>query len=368
MPYVINYVFLYSGVSERARKKLMRASSASSSEPSPDDRVSPVQNTHNHNTASPAQGRKPPQRPPPPGEAGKDHGHQEPKKSFFDTLEWQDEDEVLIDQDDTPIQRTRYDSTEAEFEALSSREPSSQGVDLLGGGEKSANLLGEDFGSEARPTSGREAFDLLNMNTQSSSDKMNQVNDGMSLLDIGQPPEPSNLELLTGAADLNLATSNKKGEAGLLGDTFDPFQDAPKAKTVDPFQDSQPQSQSVGGSAAGFDVFQSASSASTFQNHSEASGDTKPKSGMQDDFMAFMETRGSGKVDDNLMGGWDLGGLKPQRGISPTSPEFGLGGGGSMAGKAATSPGFGASAPQQQQKGFAAQPSKSNDPFADLSK
>ena len=361
---------LFTGVSERARRKLNRSASQSSSEHSQDGRLSPEPQFTND---SPANRRKP-ERPPPPGPGAVTNKEPGPKSSFFDTLDWQHESEGLIHNGNTEWtshNRQRYDSVDEEFGKLSvGRVQSAAGEDgeennFFNERPRDTVNIPEDNFFEA-DFSNRQEFkqddaqtgDLLNMSGTDSSN-VNSMTQGVNLLDTGAP-EPSTLELLTGAADLQNNISDTKPAA--VGDAFDPFSDmsahtkpSTNQNAFNLFASNQPpvrgQSKSK---ASNFDAFDLLGSGNTSTSKVSQS---KNKS---DEFLAFMDSKpsnaqSSSKQEDNLMnfGGMNLNLNATSPGFGGSNPNLGI---------------FGSGAGQQQNKSFDRQPSPmtQRDPFADF--
>ena len=201
--------------------------------------------------------------------------------------------------------------------------------------------------------------DLLNMSGTGPSN-VNAMTEGVNLLDTGAP-EPSTLELLTGAADLQNNTNGTKPAVG--GDTFDPFSDMsahakPSANqnAFDLFGSSQPpvsgQSKSTASNLDAFDLLGS--------NNTSTSKASQSKN-KSDEFLAFMDSKPSdaqsvSKQEDNLMnfGGMNLNLNATSPGFGGSNPNLGVFGSGG--------------AGQQLNKGFERQPSPvtQRDPFADF--
>ena len=339
----------------------------------------PGEDLSNH--SGPVQGsparphRKPPERPPPPGGPKQAPAKPPPpnigqakvgNSNFFDTLEWHDQQESLIESgSDNETSRTRNDSVEDEFAALSSQRISSDTTGQSAFPQDSANpeqtspFFEADFGDTPAP-SAEPVVDLLNM----AGSSVEPVAAGVDLLNL--EPEPSTLELLTGIAE--------PSSANLLGDDLN-FLGAPSGptnsqehSTPDPFPSQpQPQAQPAQASAMGdFDFLQNAGSMSG-SFHADTSATKAP----MDDFMAFMDSSTpaaqSATMDSgpDLMGSWGsqptglMGGMGAQPGQPSTTPT-----------QPATSPGFGMAAPQPTpaQPSQPTQPKAKADPFADLGK
>ena len=269
----------------------------------------------------------------------------------------------------TSSNRQRYDSVDDEFGKLSvGRVQSAAGEDgeennFFNERPKDTVNVPEDNFFEADFSSGQEfkqddaqTGDLLNMSGTGSSN-VNSMTQGVNLLDTGAP-EPSTLELLTGAADLQNNISDAKPAA--VGDTFDPFSDmsahtkpSTNQNAFDLFGSNQPpvsgQSKSK---ASNFDTFDLLGSSNTSKSQS------KNKS---DEFLAFMDSKpsnaqSSSKQEDNLMnfGGMNLNLNATSPGFGGSNPNLGIFGSGG--------------AGQQQNKGLDRQPSPmtQRDPFADF--
>lgn len=265
--------------------------------------------------------------------------------------------------------RQRFDSVDEEFGQLSvGRVKSAAGED----GEENnffnekprgsakapeGNLFEADFSNvqELQPDE-VQTGDLLNMTgtTTNVSSTTNEVN----LLDASAP-EPSTLELLTGAADFqNKANS---ANSGLLGDTFDPFSNlTDQSKTTtnqnafDLLGANQP-SAAAQTKPSNFDAFDLLGGSST--NASNKSQD-KNKGVSSDEFMSFMDSKpanaqNSSKGENNLL---NFGGMSLN--INATSPGFGGSNPNLSVGGMA----------QQQARGFDKQssPMGQKDPFADF--
>ncbi len=398
------------GVSEKARRKLNRSGSQSSSEHSQDGRLSPEPQFGSDQTASPANRRKP-QRPPPPPAGSAQPGSNRnsaasSKGNFFQTLDWQLESEGLMADDDgggaewTSTSRKRFDSVEDEFGQLSvGRVKSAAGEageepnffnerprDPVAGAVPEANLFDADFSNVPSQADSVQTGDLLNMSgggggggAPSGAGRAGAAAHGVNLLDTGAP-EPSTLELLTGAANLQGVSGNTQGGGSLMQDTFDPFGDLPGTQPQK--QSSQnaldllgggPSSQPAAAPAsagnqgnqakpANFDAFDllgnSSNAASAFGSQQKQNGGGGATA--SNNFMAFNKAQ-------------------PQSAQSPDKVLFTLGGDMNL-NLNATSPGFGGSNPnlssyasgggmgQQKSKAFDTQPSPMGlkDPFADF--
>lgn len=372
------------GVSDRARRKLSRSGSAGSTEHAPDE---PLSNAH----SSPAgTRRKAPDRPPPPGAKqppgrpaqgpGNDaapHSGPVGNSNFFQTLEWQDQHETLMDDtSDDDGHRPRHDSTEDEFAALSSQRVNvNDFVAMSGpsannnqdtGPDKAANFFDAEFG-DAHTTPGEPVVDLLNMGAESSA-APDELAAGVDLMDI--KPEPSTLELLTGMAE-------PEPMGNLLGDGFDflgPAQSGGSDRsTPDPFPTQAPSQVPVSNNLGDFDLFQSAAGADSMTGSFHS--DNKPSAVPDDDFLGFMDSSMPSSGPDlipnkpsdfmsssgpDLMGDW---GAAPAKSGMGNAAQSGMGGAGLHAttttkgGTTPTSPDFGNQPPPPKTKG---------DPFADL--
>ena len=290
------------------------------------------------------------------------------KSNFFDTLDWQQESRGLMDNDDgewAATNRQRFDSVEDEFGKLSvGRVQSAAGE----AGEENnffnekprdkanvpeANFFEADFGSGQEDA---QTGDLLNMSGATSTN-VNPTNDSVNLLDTGAP-EPSTIELLTGAADLQ---NNSNSTKPVMGDAFDPFSEMPAQSKPSANQNafdllgSSQTSTSSQSKASNFDAFDllggsNASASKTLQNKNKS-----------DEFLAFMDSKpsnvnSSSKQEDNLMnfGGMNLNLNATSPGFGGSNPNLGV---------------FGSNANgQQQHKGVERQPSPmtQRDPFADF--
>ena len=253
------------------------------------------------------------------------------------------------------------------------------------------NLFDADFSSafsgESKSQKQEEVVDLLNMGGggAQNSQEVSNVTQGVNLLDMGAP-EPSNLELLTGTADVPTGQNSTTQEANLMGGGFDLFggsasssgaqQDSSNQGKFDPFasnqsaapaQPAKPPSSfdafdllgSTGTSNSGVSRSNNASP-STFQTQNQ----NKPTSA-KDDFLSFMDkpsntSLGGSKSTDNLMGfgGMNINNLTNKNNV--TSPGF--------AGSGQPMGGF--MGQQNKQAGFGTQPSpmQPKDPFADFGK
>lgn len=340
---------------------MARSGSASSNEYSQDEPSGPIPGNKipPSSTDSPAnQRRQPPGRPPPPRPADPN----KPKENFFNTLDWKEEGEGLLDEEEEETRRPRNDSAEDGFADLSENRQTS-GV----------KLLDTDFGQP-------ETVDLLNINSAGSPATNgvatgDQLSDGMSLLDIGGP-EPTTLELLTGVSEPSQPSANKPGN--LLDDgfdffggpsevkpaadqnkpnnTFDPFQSVPTEGSPKPPRPSQPPKSAPTVSkkeGAGLDIFDPFQDFTTQSSQSKGSSDFL---GLGEEAKPSKKTASGHAPTDDLMGSWggsDFGGAAN----TATSPGF-LGSGGPM--------GMGGMPQRTQPSPMGGPPSKPNDPFADL--
>ncbi len=355
-------------MSEKARRKLNRSGSQSSSEHSQDGRLSPEPPhfTIGDPSASPANRRKP-ERPPPPGPGAPSNKEPGSKSNFFDTLEWQQDSEGLLGDNDEGTEwkstsRQRFDSVEDEFGQLSmGRVKSAAGEN---GAEHNffnerprdgaatvpeGNFFEADFsGANEKRSDTVQTGDLLNM---SGSNAQNAAN-GVNLLDT-EAPEPSNLELLTGAADLRNTSDTK---ASLVGDTFDPFSDMSAAQ---PQRSSKQNAFDLLGSDAG-NAQQKPANFDAFDLLGNSAADkTKPAACSSDNFL-FMDSGSSKaqtntKQEDNLLG---FGGMNLN--LNATSPGFG--------GSNPNLSSYAKGQQQQQSKAADTQPSPAGlkDPFAEF--
>ena len=347
-----------------------RSGSQSSSEHSQDGRLSPEpQFTSND---SPANRRKP-ERPPPPGPGTASNRESGSKSSFFETLDWTQETEGLVDDSEgsewTSTSRQRYDSIDDEFGKLSTGRVQS----AAGEGGRENNFFNEKPRDSSTVQEGNffeadfsnvqelqqddvQTGDLLNM--AGTTPNVSSGNKGVNLLDT-EAPEPSTLELLTGAADLQ-----KNTRSNLLGDAFDPFGNTPSQSqtstnqnTFDLLSSNQPaaHSQSKPSNFDAFDILGGGNMATA----STGQGKNKMPSA-SDEFLSFTDNKAAnaqtGSNQDDLL---NFGGMSLN--LNATSPGFG-GSNPNLGGFA--SGGMG----QQQNKGFERKPSPMDlkDPFTEF--
>ena len=305
-------------MSERARKKLGRSGSQTSTE-SDMSPTEPLPSADGQFTEKATENKPAPPRPPPPGGSRPQPGPPEQvgRSSFFDTLEWQESSAPMLDlsdsDEDGEVQhhRIRNESVEDGFADLTSQRVNSSENKAKEQPAKDANFFDafpEDSNQETKEQPGTETIDLLNMSGSQSTGLTEQVD----LLDIGGP-EPSNFELLGGSMPdpMTASTSSNQGQADLLGggaSTFDPFQDlasqsrpvrqSPTVEnqgTFDPFQQAEPQgapapSTQQGSNFDDFDIFQSnppsaAASSDLFGMMSGSASQTSASSSSTKDLM-----------------------------------------------------------------------------------
>ena len=193
-----------------------------------------------------------------------------------------------------------------------------------------------------------------------------QLVDGISLLDIGAP-EPTTLELLTGAADLNSAggTAAFNG-TDLLGGGFDPFSDsAAKPNSFDPFvsMGSHPKPAPVKEvpkkESSGLDFFDPFQDLPGGNSATESMTSSFQGGKTGDGFLGFSDKKSSnGGSGANLIGGWSGSGIAGGAGTTNvTSPEF-----------VGPGMGIGGVGARTQPSPMGVPPAKTNDPFADIGK
>lgn len=314
-------LFYLSGVSDRAKSRMSRASSFDTS---PAD--SPI--------------KKPAEAPP----SQRNHEEQTPKSSnpaskssFFASLDWQKEEEggkpapqptelevgLLDDNSDDETdfanfsQQRNNDSVPQGY-GLMSDEPSKERETASSKPERNffdAQLDEQNVNSSSQP----EVVDLLNMNSTKPVSTQS-VTEGVDLLNIGA--HPSNVDLLSGhSSGESTFKSGNDPEPDLLSasnqeSTFDPFQQFSQTRSAGP--STQPDLMSSSNPPASNDTFDPFQNFSTPKQPSKSNITVTPpqqnkSGGLDDDFFAFMENTSSSKnrnEEQDLMTSWDTNSIQ----------------------------------------------------------
>ena len=275
---IVKYVYL-SGISERAKTRLQRSSSQSSNDspkhiPNGETEQSPDTGRRekvNANQSEKDQSRNQrPQREP--------HSVNVGRSSFFDTLDWSQEEKANAE----PVQETKQ-PTEAEetllgntsddddgFASLRNSDQGNKEEQNTGNMGQSGNLLlnmkpvhisksESNMFDEEKKTPKTEVIDFFNMNSDSG---VNKSADNVDLLTMEK--DPTNIELLSGTAAVQ-SSADKKDLFSSNNDTFDPFQAfAAKKQEPPPASVSKPKVQNEFNS---FDPFSSSSDAKSDSDH-----------------------------------------------------------------------------------------------------